>query len=58
MTAAEAAKIAGVSRQYMHSLVPTFKSASRLGGFLVFKRKEIEAWVANRPTDDGSESQG
>jgi len=48
VSAKEAADMAGVSRQYMHNQLGQFKTASRLSGFLVFGRKEIEDWVASR----------
>lgn len=65
VTAAEAAEITGLTRQYMHNLAPRFKSTHRLGtrpdpspedpsrrtgGFLIFKRKEIEAFQKARST--------
>jgi hypothetical protein len=41
VTAAEAASIAGVTRQYLHNSARTFESAHRLSGFLVFRRSEM-----------------
>jgi len=51
VTAAEAAKMAGVSRQYMHNCTPKFKSASRLSDVLVFKRTEVERWIRQRESE-------
>jgi len=48
ISAAEAAGLAGVSRQYMHNQADKFPSASRISGFLVFQREEIEKWVKDR----------
>jgi len=45
---AEAAEIAGVSRQYLHNCIDQFESASQLSGFLAFRRDEIQAWSDKR----------
>jgi predicted DNA-binding transcriptional regulator AlpA len=44
----EAAEMAGVSRQYLHACLHQFESASRLSGFLAFRRAEVEEWIARR----------
>jgi hypothetical protein len=63
VTAAEAAEIGGVSRQYIHNRAHQFTSAHRLGtrpaptdddpdaregGMLVLLRAEVEEWAAGR----------
>ena len=45
---AEAAEIAGVSRQYLHNCVDQFESASQLSGFLAFRRAEVQEWSDKR----------
>ena len=46
MLASEAARIAGVTRQYLHqrALDGEFSSSCRLDQYLVFRREEIESW--------------
>lgn len=46
--AAEAAEIAGVSRQYLHNSLHMFPSAAKISGFLAFKRAEVEEWSRQR----------
>jgi uncharacterized protein YqfA (UPF0365 family) len=45
---AEAAEMAGVTRQYVHLSIADFKTAQTISGFLHFERAEVEAWVAAR----------
>lgn len=46
--AREAAEIAGVSRQYLHNTLHQFESASRLSGYVAFRRSEVEEWARKR----------
>jgi hypothetical protein len=45
---AEAADMAGVTRQYVHLSIPDLPSAQTISGFLHFERRDIERWITER----------